>query len=478
MFNIVFLDAGHGDLTPGKRTPVFPDGSYKNKFMPEREFNHAVVTKIIEQLKKYDTEIIYVSETGTPEVSLKERTDKANARFNSLVKLHGPSNVNALFVSIHANAKDGIWNSSNGIETYYNNNSAAGKVAATEIQKQLISATKLRDRGVKTANFHITRETAMTAVLCECGFMDNLEEAKLLISNTYRASCANAISKGIVNYMKLKVAKEEITISDNKKVVLVNKSTKVISDTTASLSQCVSWAKSLKATDIFIENASIYFTLAQKVGVNPVFAYVQYALESGYGSHKGTVPASYCNPCGLKTTAGGSDSSSSAHTQFKNWEEGISAHIDHIALYAGAKGYPNSKTKDPRHFKELLGKGKTIETICKGWCPSNPNYTTFIVDAMNKIATFKNNDYEAAVALLVSNKYINSPNVWQMPNEKYIDQLICNVCKSIYKSASYKDAIDQLSINKVINSPSIWLNKTYTSSNVKDMVIKLAKLIS
>lgn len=477
MFNILFLDAGHGDLTPGKRTPLFPDGAYKNKSMPEREFNHDVVTKIIDQLKKYDVEIAYVSQTGTPEVSLKERTDKANERFNSLVKLHGSSSVNALFVSIHANAKDGTWNSSNGIETYYNNNSSAGKLAATEVQKQLISATKLRDRGIKTANFHITRETAMTAILCECGFMDNLEEAKLLISNTYRANCANAISKGIINYMKLKVAKEEATVSDNKKPVLVNKSTKVISDATASLSQCVSWAKSLKATDVFIENTSIYFTLAQTVGVNPVFAYVQYALESGYGSHKGTVPASYCNPCGLKTNAGGSDTSASAHTQFKNWEEGISAHIDHIALYAGAKGYPNPKTKDPRHFKELLGKGKTIETICKGWCPSNPNYATFILDAMNKITTFKNDEYETAISKLVLGKYINSPSVWQVPNEKYIEQLICNVCKAMYKSSSYKDAIDQLSFNKVINSPTIWLNKTYNALNVKDMVIKLSQIV-
>ena len=44
----------------------------------------------------------------------------------------------------------------------------------------------------------------------------------------------------------------------------------------------------------------------------------------------------------MKTTVGGADHDITAHCQFDSWETGIRAQVDHLALYAGAPGYPKS----------------------------------------------------------------------------------------------------------------------------------------
>ena len=48
------------------------------------------------------------------------------------------------------------------------------------------------------------RETKMTAILIECGFMTNEEEMKLLKTDAFRKACAEAIVKGIVENYQLK----------------------------------------------------------------------------------------------------------------------------------------------------------------------------------------------------------------------------------------------------------------------------------
>ena len=69
---------------------------------------------------------------------------------------------------------------------------------ANIVQRKLIENTGRKDRGVKVSNLHMCRETNMPAILCECGFMDNREEAELLKSEEYRTKCAEAIAYGIL----------------------------------------------------------------------------------------------------------------------------------------------------------------------------------------------------------------------------------------------------------------------------------------
>ncbi|GIN62394.1 hypothetical protein J27TS8_23870 [Robertmurraya siralis] len=187
----VMLDAGHGYNTPGKRSP---DG------MREYEFNRVVANETKAILETYKDVIIYFSHSDTKDVSLLERTDKANRLAVDC------------FVSIHANAYGTGWNDVSGIETYiYTSKPQIASALAEKVQKNLVVATGLRDRGVKGANFHVLRATKMTAILVECGFMTNKEDLKLLRSNMYRKACAEAIAKGLREQYQLQL-KPEVAI--------------------------------------------------------------------------------------------------------------------------------------------------------------------------------------------------------------------------------------------------------------------------
>lgn len=145
----------------------------------------------------------------------------------------------------------------------------------------------------------------------------------------------------------------------------------IISDAKVTTKQVKKWAKSKGATETFIEIADLYFKYSSECGdVNPAIAYVQAAKETGYGNFGGVLDESYHNPCGLKTSSGGGDTDKNAHQIFDSWDEGVQAHMDHLALYAGADGYPKDDTYDPRHFVTIKGKAKTVNSLGGKWAPS------------------------------------------------------------------------------------------------------------
>jgi len=179
------IDAGHGFDTPGKRTV---DG------MKEYEFNRAVANEMKKLLMKYEGVTVLFTHSDQRDVPLNERTTKANQEKVDV------------FISIHANAHgNGLqWTSAEGIETYvYTTKPKKATRLAQMVQNQLISSTKRKDRGVKAANFHVLKATSMTAILCECGFMTNKEEAALLQTSSFRLTCAKAIVDAIVKYYQL-----------------------------------------------------------------------------------------------------------------------------------------------------------------------------------------------------------------------------------------------------------------------------------
>ncbi|MBU7594640.1 N-acetylmuramoyl-L-alanine amidase [Metabacillus halosaccharovorans] len=181
----IAIDAGHGYDTPGKRTV---DG------MKEYEFNRAVANEMKKLLVKYEGVTVLFTHSDQRDVPLNERTTKANQEKVDV------------FISIHANAHGNgkQWTSAEGIETYvYTTKPKTATRLAQMVQNELISSTKRKDRGVKTANFHVLKATSMTAILCECGFMTNKEEAALLQTLSFRLTCANAIVGAIVKYYHL-----------------------------------------------------------------------------------------------------------------------------------------------------------------------------------------------------------------------------------------------------------------------------------
>ena len=166
----------------------------------------------------------------------------------------------------------------------------------------------------------------------------------------------------------------------------------IISDVDVSVESVEAWARSKNATETFVSLAKIYKQYGQaRGGVNWVLAYVQAAKETGYGRFGGVLDESYHNPCGLKIPSGGDDYDPNAHKRFDNWEQGVIAHLDHLALYAGANGYPktvyveswkdeglaSNETYDPRHIgwfgttSGILGKATNAIDLGAKWAPSS-----------------------------------------------------------------------------------------------------------
>lgn len=188
MKKLIAIDDGHGMTTSGKRTPFFPN---TKKFMHENEFNRVVAQYLKENLERCGFDTIMVAPTDE-DVPLKQRTDTANGA------------CAGFFISIHANALNGIWGNQQGVSTHCYPGSVEGNKAAKIILNYLIQGTQQKNRGVVESNFHVLRETNMPSVLAECAFMDNLREANLLMTDDFRHECADEIAKGICEYFGVK----------------------------------------------------------------------------------------------------------------------------------------------------------------------------------------------------------------------------------------------------------------------------------
>jgi N-acetylmuramoyl-L-alanine amidase len=183
----IVLDAGHGKETPGKRTPS-----------DEREwsFNDKVVDSAMLVLAKYENvQLLRVDDaSGRVDIPLSVRTNKAN-NFKADV-----------YVSCHHNALTGVWGNHGGVETFVHPQSSQ---ASKDIQKILhanvLKAMGLSDRGLKTEDYHVLRETNMPAVLIEGGFMDSRIDIKVMRDDKRLKAQGEAVARGLVEYFGLKL---------------------------------------------------------------------------------------------------------------------------------------------------------------------------------------------------------------------------------------------------------------------------------
>jgi N-acetylmuramoyl-L-alanine amidase len=179
----------------------------------------------------------------------------------------------------------------------------------------------------------------------------------------------------------------------------------ILSEPRATYKQCELWLSSKStAHPLAVGLLPILWDSAIKNGIDPCILITQAMKETGYFNYKGVLRPNFCNTCGLKTTKGGSDYAPNAHMRFEYWEDGIMAHSDHLALYAGASNMPkyspecathtnkkykkNGTTLDPRHFTYLLGTAKHVEDLGGKWSP-NKKYGDDIVKMVNEIINTK-----------------------------------------------------------------------------------------
>lgn len=177
----IVIDAGHGGKDPGA---IGPAGT------KEKDVALAIAKKVAALLKSagIDAQLTRDSDVF---VELNTRANKANA---------AKANY---FVSIHCNSATSP--QAHGTETYCYAKGAEGEKLAANVQRALIKELKLADRGVKTANYAVLRETRMPAILVELAFISNPKEEALLRNELFQDLAAKAIAEGICEYLNIKL---------------------------------------------------------------------------------------------------------------------------------------------------------------------------------------------------------------------------------------------------------------------------------
>jgi len=186
----ILLDNGHGSNTPGKRSPIWSDGSQ----LFEWEFNREVVRLIVNSFEYY--EINY--EIITPEeldVSLTERI----RRVNNLSK-----NEECFLISIHANAGGGT-----GFEIFTSPGQTKSDEYATvifNVASQMLPGWRMRKDTSdgdpdKEANFALLKRTICPAVLTENMFMDTEKDCKFLMSEDGREIIADIHVQAVLDIL-------------------------------------------------------------------------------------------------------------------------------------------------------------------------------------------------------------------------------------------------------------------------------------
>lgn len=389
----VWIDAGHGGKDPGA----------SGFGVVEKDIALRISLEISKRIERdYEGVQCYLSRSSDVFLELSERTTRANV-----------AGANVL-VSIHCNAGGGA----GGFESYtYTGTKTATTALQGAIHTEIMSRLQqfgVKDRGQRKKDLHMCRESRMPAVLTENLFVDVAADAARLKRPEVIEAIVSGHVAGVARYLKLQPKKAQQPAS---------RGTNILGAASALLEQAKAWARSMKAPAEFVDLADLYWELAPaRGGIDPAIAYVQFAHETGYlyksGKSAAGIDASYHNPCGLKITQGGGDYQASAHKRFRDWKEGISAHLDHLALYAGAAGYPKKDTPDPRHFVYLFGTAKTLEQLGAKWAPS-PSYGVDLVSklaklrgiSLDKTATAKPSESLATVELngkvIVSGTFAN-----------------------------------------------------------------------
>lgn len=185
----IIIDRGHGNNTPGKRSPVWKDGNQ----LLEWEFNNDIAERIAHKLgAMYIPNRLLVTEKE--DIQLSERC----RRVNNICRIHGKDNC--ILISIHANAGGGT-----GFEVFTSpGNTKADEYATIMLDSLKYSFPKEKIRtdysdgdADKEARFYMLQKSQCPAILTENLFMDNETDCRKLMDDNFREQIADAHVRAI-----------------------------------------------------------------------------------------------------------------------------------------------------------------------------------------------------------------------------------------------------------------------------------------
>lgn len=175
---LIGIDPGHGGNDPGAIGRDF--GTM------EKDITLAISLGIEKILNNAEIDT-FLTRTKDESVLLTIRTTILNQK-----------NCNYV-ISVHINAASN--RTANYISTFIQGRGGEAEKLAEKVQAQMLKATAWPDGGVRVANFHITRETRMPAILIECGFISNAQQERQLLTNEMQVKIASSVATGILEYI-------------------------------------------------------------------------------------------------------------------------------------------------------------------------------------------------------------------------------------------------------------------------------------
>ncbi|WP_052400616.1 peptidoglycan-binding protein [Oceanobacillus jeddahense] len=177
----IFLDPGHGAHDPGGQGYGLNEKDVVLDIALETE---RILTS------KYQGVEVEMSRRSDVFVELTERANHAN-RWGA-----------DYFVSFHNNAFNG---STGGFESYIYNGGVSQETRnrQNDVHSYISSRLNVSDRGQKSANFNVLRNTDMPAILIEYLFIDNFTENALLRSDSYKKQLAKYTADAIAQSYNL-----------------------------------------------------------------------------------------------------------------------------------------------------------------------------------------------------------------------------------------------------------------------------------
>lgn len=190
----VVIDAGHGGVDGGTSAA---DGTL------EKDINLRIAHKLNNVLQSFGVETVM---TRTEDISIHDadaktiRQKKGSDIKNRLDIINNTDN--AIYVSIHQNHySDSIYS---GTQVFYSKNKPDSEILANRIRNAVVSSLqKDNTREIKPSGkeIYLLNNAQVPAVMVECGFMSNKEEAKLLINENYQQKLAFIIAIGICDFI-------------------------------------------------------------------------------------------------------------------------------------------------------------------------------------------------------------------------------------------------------------------------------------
>jgi len=188
------INFGHGKKSNG----TFDHGAIGATGLKESDVVKSVGTIVVSELQRLGHNINAIQNGDLWEIT--DSSDNFNSEW---------------FVSIHNNSHSD--KNAHGIETHVSSLGSNAEKLAKAIQSNLISDTKLTNRGIKVTGLYVNKYTKCPSCLVELPFISNPTEEALLGNPEFQRKCAISIVKGIQQYLGLEYVAEKTiqTISNN-----------------------------------------------------------------------------------------------------------------------------------------------------------------------------------------------------------------------------------------------------------------------